>query len=174
MKKIAVLMCAGLLALFGTANAAVHTITATDEGNHQIASFVTASLATNAIDTLEVNGVDMALLPALIQAAGDTTTLTLWGVVAFVSEGYAGTGGSGSGDSLQVGVDIGFDGQNWVQATALGNLMTGSAPQVAIRYKFSSTSAAGLKAPPTKLRFRYKNTGAATAKFGTTAVWRSK
>lgn len=171
MKRIALL---GLVAILAAAPAFAHQdrMKPQHQGGLQVAGYITQSLATNAIDTLVVGPICVKALEGA--AAADTTaaSMLLQAIrLSFVSNGLAGTGGSGTGDSLQVAVDFSHGTVDFVQVSALGNLMTNALPTRTIEYKLFSLGAAMLKDVPLYVRFRYKNTGAATARFDVNAAW---
>lgn len=179
MKKFLILLVCVFTALAVTdANANVRRVQATVQGGLEMVGFTTGSLATNAIDTLEVGPVCVkARQLALGSAVADTTAsaLQMQGyILSFALEGLSGTGGSGTVDSMQVGIDVSWDGQNWTQISALGNLMTNTLANKSVAFKTGTAQPAGLKDVPAFFRFRYKNTGAATGKANVMAAWQTQ
>lgn len=174
MKRILV-FAIGLLMVAGISFGAVSSRQPVNMGGVQMIGYVTPSLTAagaGALDTLEVGPINIA--GYWNAGVADTVGYAFYSIVSLAFEGQTGTGGSGTVDSLDVGFDVSYDGQNWTQHTALATgagRATGAAPLEEFVIKAKATSSVGLKGVPVYLRFRLDNLGAATGKAAISVSW---
>ena len=171
MKKMLGLLCAFAL-LASQAEARVSRATPQVKGGSEVTAFVTASLATNAIDTLVVGPINPAYgQVALVAADSTAATAGRWIFHYTIQfEGLASSsGGAATTDSLDVATDFSYDGQNFIQKVAIGTV---DATNASTTYDGFFLYYGGSSTPPPYLRFRLQNDGAGTGKLGVTISWR--